>query len=104
MRDELRAMMGARALHRESLALEPLLAEHDALEIAAAALRMLEFERERARAKRPTKSIEQPVAIPVPNERVAPVGTSYTSSSSTSASVTAPGRATLSARSPARRG
>ncbi len=78
MRDELRAMMGARALHRETLALEPLLAEHDALEIAAAALRMLELERERARAKRPTKSIEQPVAIPVPNERVAPVGTSYT--------------------------
>jgi ATP-dependent RNA helicase DeaD len=77
LRDELRAMMSARPLHRETLALEPLLAEHDALEVAAAALRMLELERDKARAKRPARMVEAP-AVSAPTERVAPVGTSYT--------------------------
>ena len=77
LRDELRAMLRSRALHRETLAIEPLLAEHDAVEVAAAALRLLEVERERARAKRPAKSAEAPV-VKAPTERVAPVGTSFT--------------------------
>ena len=77
LRDELRAVLRSRALHRETLAIEPLLAEHDAVEVAAAALRLLEVERERARAKRPAKSAEAPV-VNAPTERVAPVGTSFT--------------------------
>ena len=77
LRDELRAVLRSRALHRETLAIEPLLVEHDAVEVAAAALRLLEVERERARAKRPAKSAEAPV-VNAPTERVAPVGTSFT--------------------------
>ncbi|MDP1857722.1 MAG: DbpA RNA binding domain-containing protein [Gemmatimonadaceae bacterium] len=77
LRDELRAVLRSRALHRETLAIEPLLVEHDAVEVAAAALRLLEVERERARAKRPAKSAEAPV-VNAPTERVAPAGTSFT--------------------------
>ncbi len=78
LRDELRTMMQARPLHRETLALEPLLAEHDALQVAAAALRMLELEREKARAKRPAPRVADAPAVSVPTERVAPVGTTFT--------------------------
>ncbi|HMN10610.1 MAG TPA: DbpA RNA binding domain-containing protein, partial [Gemmatimonadaceae bacterium] len=77
LRDELRAVMRARALHRETLTIEPLLAEHDAVEVAAAALRMLDVERERAKAKRPARAAEAPAVTP-PAERVAPVGTAFT--------------------------
>jgi len=78
LRDELRALMQARSLHRETLALEPLLDEHDALQVAAAALRMVELEREKARAKRPAPRAVEAPAVTAPVERVAPVGTTFT--------------------------
>ena len=51
MRDEVRAVLGGGAPAREILALEPLLEEFDGIEIAAAVLRLLELERERARER-----------------------------------------------------
>ncbi|HEU4997236.1 MAG TPA: DbpA RNA binding domain-containing protein [Gemmatimonadaceae bacterium] len=45
LRDELRAVMQSGALSRELLAIEPLLAERDGAEVAAAALRLLQTER-----------------------------------------------------------
>jgi ATP-dependent RNA helicase DeaD len=48
LRDELRAILATGQYSRELLALEPLLAEFDGAEIAAAALRLLEGERTRA--------------------------------------------------------
>ena len=54
MRDELRAVLREGPPSRELLALEPLLEEYDGIEIAAAALRLLEQARERERA-RPAK-------------------------------------------------
>lgn len=77
LREEVRAMIRARPLHREVLTIEPLLAEFDAVEVAAAALRMLELEREKAKPKRTAKAAEAP-AVTAPTERVAPVGTTYT--------------------------
>ena len=126
LRDELRAVMRARALHRETLTIEPLLAEHDAVEVAAAALRMLDVERERAKAKRPARAAPPggPCAPgggggqgggpgpgggsrpPSPRQRSAlrPSARRSRACSSTSGSVTAPGRATSSAPSLARQG
>jgi ATP-dependent RNA helicase DeaD len=49
MREELRAMLAAGQFSRELLALEPLLAEYDGSEVAAAALRLLESERGKPR-------------------------------------------------------
>lgn len=50
MRDELRQVLASGQYSRELLALEPLLADHDGAEIAAAALRLLEAERAKPRA------------------------------------------------------
>jgi len=47
VRDELRAVLASGANARELIALEPLLTEFDGVEIAAAALRLLEREREK---------------------------------------------------------
>ena len=47
VRDEIRATLGAGGFSRELLALEPLLTDHDGVEVAAALLRMLELERTR---------------------------------------------------------
>jgi ATP-dependent RNA helicase DeaD len=49
LRDELRELLDGGQLSREVLSLEPLLANHDGIEIAAAALRLLEAERGKAR-------------------------------------------------------
>lgn len=49
-RDELREVLSGGQFSREVLTLEPLLADHDGIEIAAAALRLLEAERAKARA------------------------------------------------------
>ncbi len=51
MRAELRAALTGGVPHRELLALEPLLAEFDGVQLAAAALRLLEQTRELARAR-----------------------------------------------------
>ena len=50
LRDELRRVLADQRIEREILALEPLLADYDGVEIAAAALKLLERERETARA------------------------------------------------------
>lgn len=50
VRDEIRETLAAGGFSRELLALEPLLAEHDGIEVAAAVLRLLELERTRPRA------------------------------------------------------
>lgn len=55
IRHELRQVLQAGIPAREAIALEPLIADHDALEVAAAALRLLERERER-----------MPVAVGIP--------------------------------------
>jgi ATP-dependent RNA helicase DeaD len=71
VRDELRAALANGVNARELIALEPLLTEFDGVEIAAAALRLLERDRERERpAEKPEKTdrILAPVA-----ERAAPV-------------------------------
>ena len=49
IRDEIRETLDAGGFSRELLALEPLLAEHDGIEVAAALLRLLELERTRPR-------------------------------------------------------
>lgn len=49
LRDELRAVLEGGQFSRELLAIEPLLTDHDAAEVAAAALRLLEAERGKAR-------------------------------------------------------
>lgn len=49
VRDEIREALAAGGFSRELLALEPLLAEHDGIEVAAALLRLLELERTRPR-------------------------------------------------------
>jgi ATP-dependent RNA helicase DeaD len=70
VRDELRAALANGVNARELIALEPLLTEFDGVEIAAAALRLLERDRERDKpAEKPEKTdrILAPVA-----ERVAP--------------------------------
>lgn len=53
LRDRLRDVLASGAHARELLALEPLLAEYDGVEIAAAALRLLEAEQQRAAATAP---------------------------------------------------
>jgi ATP-dependent RNA helicase DeaD len=50
MRDELRAVLAAGQYSRELLSLEPLLDDYDGVELAAAALRLLETERAKPRA------------------------------------------------------
>jgi ATP-dependent RNA helicase DeaD len=50
IRDEVRTLLDAGQFSREVLTLEPLLANHDGIEVAAALLRLLESERDRARA------------------------------------------------------
>jgi ATP-dependent RNA helicase DeaD len=50
LRSELRAVLATGVPSRELIALEPLLAEYDGIEIAAAALRLAERERDRARS------------------------------------------------------
>lgn len=50
LRDELRRVITEQPVEREILALEPLLADYDGVEIAAAALKLLERERESSRA------------------------------------------------------
>lgn len=50
IRDELREVLASGQYSRELLALEPLLSDHDGIEIAAAALRLLEAERAKPRA------------------------------------------------------
>jgi ATP-dependent RNA helicase DeaD len=53
VRDELRQVLEDRSVSREVLTLEPLLTDYDPVEIAAAALRLLEAERARAREPHP---------------------------------------------------
>jgi len=70
VRDELRAALASGVNARELIALEPLLTEFDGVEIAAAALRLLERDRERDKpAEKPEKTdrILAPIA-----ERAAP--------------------------------
>ena len=70
VRDELRAALANGVNARELIALEPLLTEFDGVEIAAAALRLLERDREREKpAEKPEKTdrILAPIA-----ERAAP--------------------------------
>jgi ATP-dependent RNA helicase DeaD len=70
VRDELRAALANGVNARELLALEPLLAEFDGVEIAAAALRMLERERE---ALRPAEKAPKTDHILAPTvDRAAP--------------------------------
>jgi len=67
VRDELRAALAGGVNARELIALEPLLTEFDGVEIAAAALRLLERERERreaAPAERPAAAERAPAAAP----------------------------------------
>ncbi len=61
LRDELRAVLAAGQFSRELLAVEPLLAEHDATEIAAAAVRLLDAERAKPHAAAPTLPVGQPM-------------------------------------------
>lgn len=56
LRDELRQVLDNGQFSREVLALEPLLAEYDATEIAGAALRLLEAERARANEPLPASA------------------------------------------------
>lgn len=56
VRDELRVVLAAGQYSREVLALEPLLAEFDGSEVAAAALRLLEAERAKPRAAAPSEA------------------------------------------------
>lgn len=58
LRAELRSTVSGRALHREILTLEPLLADLDPVEIAAAALRLLDTER--IRLKKASKRAPEP--------------------------------------------
>ncbi|HEY8795153.1 MAG TPA: DbpA RNA binding domain-containing protein, partial [Gemmatimonadaceae bacterium] len=67
VRDELRAALANGINARELIALEPLLTEFDGVEIAAAALRLLEREREKPAEK--AEKIERAAA---PAERAAP--------------------------------
>jgi len=53
VRDELRQILESGSVSREVLTLEPLLSDHDPVEVAAAALRLLESERTRAREPLP---------------------------------------------------
>ncbi|MBA2686369.1 MAG: DbpA RNA binding domain-containing protein [Gemmatimonadaceae bacterium] len=70
VRDELRAALANGVNARELLALEPLLAEFDGVEIAAAALRMLE--RERESLKPAEKAPKTDHILPPSVERAAP--------------------------------
>jgi ATP-dependent RNA helicase DeaD len=71
VRDELRAALANGVNARELIALEPLLTEFDGVEIAAAALRLLERERER---EKPAEKPEKTDRILAPaTERAAPV-------------------------------
>ena len=61
VRDELRRVLADQPVEREILALEPLLADYDGVEIAAAALKLLEHERTSTRA---TPIAETPAQSP----------------------------------------
>ena len=63
-RDALRAVLAAGVPSREILALEPLLEEYDAVEIAAAALRLLERGREGRPASSPSALANPPATSP----------------------------------------
>lgn len=63
-RDEIRAALREGAPPREMLTLEPLLREFDGIEIAAAVLRLLEHERERARQAPRPREAEREGAAP----------------------------------------
>ncbi len=70
VRDELRAALAHGVNARELIALEPLLSEFDGVEIAAAALRLLEREREKPAEKAPRADhAAAPVERPAPTER-----------------------------------
>ena len=71
VRDELRAALSNGVNARELIALEPLLTEFDGVEIAAAALRLLE--REREKDKPAEKAPKTDHILPPSVERVAPV-------------------------------
>ncbi|HXY29217.1 MAG TPA: DEAD/DEAH box helicase [Gemmatimonadaceae bacterium] len=61
-REELRATLASGVPARELLTLEPLLAEYDGVELAAAALRLLDRERERVRLHEPAERAAEPTA------------------------------------------
>lgn len=61
IRDELRAALESQQFSREVLTLEPLLSEHDGVEVAAALLRLLEAER--AKARTPQIQAQHPAAV-----------------------------------------
>jgi ATP-dependent RNA helicase DeaD len=67
LRGELRDVLARGAVERELLALEPLLDEYDGVELAAAALTLLEREREatreRARSMPPARTADTPASI-----------------------------------------
>jgi ATP-dependent RNA helicase DeaD len=65
VRDELRASLAGGVNARELIALEPLLTEFDGVEIAAAALRLLEREREK-RESAPAERAPSATAAPAP--------------------------------------
>jgi ATP-dependent RNA helicase DeaD len=65
VRQELRAILEAGTPARELLALEPLLDEYDGVEVAAAALRLLDRARERARKTDAVPSPAAPTGAPV---------------------------------------
>ncbi len=71
LRAELRSMLAHGAPTRELLALEPLLDEYDGIELAAAALRMLEIHRARERERAPKPSGE-PAASHAPARSATP--------------------------------
>jgi len=60
VRDELRRIITEQTVEREILALEPLLEEYDGVEIAAAALKLLELERATARTTPPASAAAAP--------------------------------------------
>jgi ATP-dependent RNA helicase DeaD len=76
LRDEVRAQLSGRSLHREVLALEPLLADSDAVQVAAAVLRLLESDR--ARLRKPAARAAAAPAVTVPNEQRETIGGTFT--------------------------
>ncbi|HEV8214370.1 MAG TPA: DbpA RNA binding domain-containing protein [Gemmatimonadaceae bacterium] len=60
LREELRRVITEQTVEREILALEPLLADYDGVEIAAAALKLLEVERATVRATPPASAAAAP--------------------------------------------
>ena len=74
LRSELRDVLVRAPLERELLALEPLLDDYDGAEIAAAALRLLEQERESARERERSAASARPADAPATISRTRDAG------------------------------